>query len=201
MDVGEATKARLLEIAAPSFAQKGFAAVSIRELAQAADVNSAQISYYFGGKEGLYQAVLEAQFAPIGEMLEKARRIPLEEGLRLYTQEIVAVHQRSPYLLQLMTSELANPTASFDVVVKKYILQIFAFLSEALQEGTTSGIFRDNLNVWFTTVFLAGSMNFFFIAKPLLLRFAPLPELADEAYVAQAADIFLHGVMRRERHE
>jgi TetR/AcrR family transcriptional regulator len=97
-----------------------------------------------------------------------------------------------------MTSELANPTASFDVVVKKYILQIFTFLSVILQEGATSGIFRDNLNVWFTTVFLTGIMNFFFIAKSLLLSFAPLPELADEACVVQAVDIFLYGFVRRD---
>lgn len=85
-------------------------------------MNSAQISYYFGGKEGLYQAVLEAQFAPIGELLEKARRIPQGEGLRLYTQEIVAVHQRSPYLLRLMTSELAS---DYKRVLENLLVSLF----------------------------------------------------------------------------
>jgi len=192
-------QARLLEFAAPLFAQKGFAAVSIRELAQAADVSIALIYYYFGGKEGLYQAVLEAQFAPIEVLLEKVRGLspmPPEEGVRLYARGVVEVHRRSPYLLRLMNSELVKPTACFDVVIQKYISQILASLSAVLREGAASGIFKDNLNEQYATISLAGSMNFFFIAKPLLMSFAPLPEFTDEVYADQIVDIFLHGIMR-----
>jgi DNA-binding transcriptional regulator YbjK len=38
---------KLIKAAAPLFAKKGFASVSIRELAEAAKVNGALISYYF----------------------------------------------------------------------------------------------------------------------------------------------------------
>ena len=52
---------KLLVAGTELFAKKGFAGVSIRELAIAAGVNSALISYHFGGKEGLYEAVITAQ--------------------------------------------------------------------------------------------------------------------------------------------
>lgn len=48
---------RLLDAALALFAEKGFTKTSTREIAQAAQVNIASISYYFGDKAGLYRAV------------------------------------------------------------------------------------------------------------------------------------------------
>jgi AcrR family transcriptional regulator len=45
------------------FAQHGYSKTSTRELAEAANVNVAAISYYFGDKAGLYRAVF---FEPMG---------------------------------------------------------------------------------------------------------------------------------------
>ena len=53
----------IISAATQLFAHKGFHGVGVRELARAAGVNPAMISYYFGGKDGLYAAVLEEQFA------------------------------------------------------------------------------------------------------------------------------------------
>ena len=54
---GAEARNRLLDAALALFAEKGFAKTSTREIAQAAQVNIASISYYFGDKEGLYKAV------------------------------------------------------------------------------------------------------------------------------------------------
>lgn len=48
---------RLLDAALVLFGEKGFAKTSTREIALAAQVNVASISYYFGDKAGLYRAV------------------------------------------------------------------------------------------------------------------------------------------------
>jgi AcrR family transcriptional regulator len=60
---GEASRARLLHSGLRLFAQQGFSKTSTRELAEAAGVNIASISYYFGDKAGLYRAVF---FEPMG---------------------------------------------------------------------------------------------------------------------------------------
>ena len=52
------TRTRLLDAAAPLFARDGFDAVSIRDIAGAADVNVAAVNYHFQGKENLYREVL-----------------------------------------------------------------------------------------------------------------------------------------------
>ena len=54
---GQEARTRLLDAALVLFAEQGFAKTSTREIAQAAQVNVASISYYFGDKAGLYHAV------------------------------------------------------------------------------------------------------------------------------------------------
>lgn len=50
----ERTKARILEAAKIEFGAKGYAAARVSDIADRAGVNKQLISYYFGGKEGLY---------------------------------------------------------------------------------------------------------------------------------------------------
>ena len=54
----ELTKKDLIEAAVAVFAAKGYDGGSVRDIALAANANQAAISYHFGGKDGLYRAVL-----------------------------------------------------------------------------------------------------------------------------------------------
>lgn len=54
---GQEARTRLLDAALRLFAEQGFAKTSTREIALAAQVNISAISYYFGHKQGLYQAL------------------------------------------------------------------------------------------------------------------------------------------------
>ena len=56
---------RLLAAGLRMFAEQGYSKTSTRELADAARVNIASISYYFGDKAGLYRAAfIEPMGAP-----------------------------------------------------------------------------------------------------------------------------------------
>lgn len=55
----ESSKTRILEAATALFAQKGFEGTSIREICKAANVNLCMVSYYWGGKQELYQGIIE----------------------------------------------------------------------------------------------------------------------------------------------
>lgn len=56
------SRIRLLEAAILCFAEKGFDATGIREIAQKANANSALVQYHFGGKTGLYAEALRHIF-------------------------------------------------------------------------------------------------------------------------------------------
>ena len=61
-------RARLLQAAIRLFAHQGFAKTSTRELAEAAQVNVAAISYYFGDKAGLYRAAFLEPMDPTEDL-------------------------------------------------------------------------------------------------------------------------------------
>ncbi len=55
---GERTRTALLDAAELLFAEKGFYGVTVRAIAKAADADPALVTYYFGGKRELFDAVL-----------------------------------------------------------------------------------------------------------------------------------------------
>jgi AcrR family transcriptional regulator len=59
----ETTRQDLVEAAISVFADKGFEAGSVREIAGLANANQAAVSYHFGGKDGLYREVLRRSLA------------------------------------------------------------------------------------------------------------------------------------------
>lgn len=71
-------KSRILETATRLFASRGLEGVSTRDIAKESGLNISLISYYFGGKEGLYKEVLyrharEAQ-ARMHEIMQQHER-------------------------------------------------------------------------------------------------------------------------------
>ena len=63
----EATRRRLMEAAEAVFAEKGLSGARVDEIAAESGVNKRMIYAYFGSKEGLYMAVLEAVYARLGQ--------------------------------------------------------------------------------------------------------------------------------------
>ena len=75
------TKERILEMAETLFADKGFAATSLRDITHKAGVNIAAVNYHFGTKDALLGAVLERHIAPVNrQRLELLDRAEAEGG-------------------------------------------------------------------------------------------------------------------------
>jgi len=58
-DIANETKSKIMERALESFAQKGFAAVSMRDIAKAVGINIASIYYHYESKEAIFEDILE----------------------------------------------------------------------------------------------------------------------------------------------
>ena len=78
----------LLDAALDEFAAKGFAGARVQDIADRAGVNKQLISYYFGGKEGLYRC-LQRQWLE-REAAFNDSDIPLDELVVRYLREAMA---------------------------------------------------------------------------------------------------------------
>jgi AcrR family transcriptional regulator len=132
---------RIIEAAGPIFAQKGFAATTVREICSAAKVNQAAINYYFGNKEKLYKEVFASTYSSFTSIdfidtdLDSSR--PFEERFRRMivrrTQEILAT-ELSRWKVQLIFRELHDPTSSCGEKLQEFIIQDYNALYHYLEE-------------------------------------------------------------------
>jgi TetR/AcrR family transcriptional regulator, regulator of cefoperazone and chloramphenicol sensitivity len=133
---GVEARARLLHTAVHLFAEKGFANTSTRELATAAGVNIAAISYYFGDKAGLYRA---AYTEPMGDcdVMSSVElcSVSLEQGLRMMFTHI-AEPLKQGEIVQLCTRlhfrEMLEPTGLWQEEINTDIRQGQEALSQLL---------------------------------------------------------------------
>ena len=192
------TRHKIIEVATEMFATKGFSGVSVREVTTAAEINVSAISYYFDSKEGLYQAVLTEQLAPILNALRLVREhsdlSPLQR-LTMYSEQIAKVHAGRPFLSRFIHAEVTNPTGFGGPIIEQHLSQVYQFLTEALQEGMDGGDFRSDLDVTYSAIALAGILNLFFLAKPLIKKMMPLSERADVEYTAHSFLLYMRGIM------
>lgn len=91
------TKERLLDAAEQLFAERGFAATSLRDLTAVAEANLASVNYHFGTKEALLAEVLGRRLAPVN-----SRRLALLD-------EVEAGSTEGPRLERVLWAYLAPP--------------------------------------------------------------------------------------------
>jgi TetR/AcrR family transcriptional regulator len=64
------SRQQILDAALELFAQKGYAATTVREIVDAARITAPTLYYYFGNKEGLYMELMQTHCAQIDSVLE-----------------------------------------------------------------------------------------------------------------------------------
>ncbi len=201
-EIGKTPINRIIDVAIPLFAMQGFAAVSVREIAKAADVNIALISYYFDGKEKLYSLILEKHVGAIAEVVDtisKKKESPVEK-IRHYAESFVQLHKRLPYLSHLLYSEIVNPTSCFDTIVKKVESQVSNFLYDCINEGITKGQLAPDLEPGYVAIALNSLINFYFITRRLSQKYLPEGDRIEDC-VYQAVETYLKGILNPNYNE
>ena len=194
--IDKPTVNKILEAAIPLFATKGLAAVSVKELADAAGVNIALISYYFGGKENLYAFVLEKQLAILKEAIESISKEEISAVMKLrhFAEMALVTHKKNPYMDRLFFTELFNPTKYFDCFVKNAVRHTHLFLQSCIEEAKSNGEFRSDIDSDFAAMSLLKIMNLSFTAQDLFKELMPNKQDIAAQYMSQAIEIYLNGV-------
>jgi AcrR family transcriptional regulator len=137
---GDESRARMIAAAARMFAERSFDGVSVREIAQAADVNVSAVSYHFGGKRGLYIAALEQlleEMRPVGgPVIERIEGIlgdkqPGRNEIKataVFTVRHILTAMLSgdlePWVTQTVLREFQSPTTDYRPMLDERVLPL-----------------------------------------------------------------------------
>ena len=104
LEPGLDARQRILQAAERLFAEKGFAATSVQEITEAAEVNKALLYYYFEDKHTLYTTLLDNGVTEFRRMLHGALDSPgtYPERLAVFIREHISLAWRRSTLLQMV---------------------------------------------------------------------------------------------------
>ena len=202
---GIEARQRLLAAGLRLFAQNGFQQTSIREVAQAAHVNLASISYYFGDKEGLYRAVF---LAPMGENSQYCHGVaddpsrPLSELLPQFFSEFLMplkFGEEMRLVVKLHYREMIEPTGVWQDTIDSEIKPSHEAMIRALvRELGLSGV---DVDVQRLAVCIISMAVHFFACQPVVDSLAPQLIENDEAIdtLAQRLALYASAMIEAER--
>ena len=161
----QGTRRALKEAGTALFARRGFAGATADLIARRAGVNKAMINYHFGGKRGLYSAIVRESFAALLEGLRGAvgRAAAPAGQLRGYIAAFAEMAQRQPDLPAMLLRELiaGGDHHDLDREVFEYLPQVLGTVRGVLEAGVRDGSFRP-VDPLLTHLGVIGSLIFFF---------------------------------------
>jgi AcrR family transcriptional regulator len=146
----EETKRNILEVATAEFSAMGLAGARVDAIAERTNTTKRMLYYYFGSKEGLYEAVLDKVYGDIRALEQDLHVSELEpvEGMRRLVEFTFDYHDRHRDFIRLVTIE--------NIHGAKYLEQMKTFRSrnasvivtieDLLARGVASGAFRDDID-------------------------------------------------------
>jgi len=146
----EASMADILRVATAEFADKGLSGARIDEIAAATRTSKRMIYYHFGGKEGLYLAVLEKSYQRIREIEAQLNLedLPPEDALRKLVAFTFDYHQDNEDFIRLVMTE--NIHRGEFLAQSKTIQQLNATAIDAVRQvydrGVKAKVFRQDID-------------------------------------------------------
>jgi len=139
---GRERREQLLDVGRALFAQKGFEATSIEEIAARAGVSKPVVYEHFGGKEGLYAVVVDREMSDLLERLTSALRVG--HPLKLVEQAALALltyieEQTDGFRILSRDSPVASSTGgTFSSLLNDIASQVEHILSREFEQRKIS---------------------------------------------------------------
>ena len=182
---------RLLDAAEREFAERGFDAATTRAIAERAGLNTGLIGYHFGGKAGLYEALLERRLRKAREifdgatsMVDAASGMPMtREVLTLATVTVLRnflrlVQGKPDFHRIMMREQLAGLPVARKILVRVLPLEPLANLLKRAQQ---EGLVRADVPPEFAASILLHVHQHCLAAAPLLKEICGIDVMADGA--------------------
>ncbi|RLA53182.1 MAG: TetR/AcrR family transcriptional regulator [Gammaproteobacteria bacterium] len=189
----------ILDVAERLFAEKGFDAVSINDIAQQADVSKANIFHHFKSKEGLYLAALKSACEHAARALDDVEQSLSSDSPQAQLQAFFTQHLQellaSPRSTRLIQRELLESGSERGRrLAEEVFSENFSRLVELVRTGQVQGQFRQEFDAALVAFLLIGT-SVFFTQTSAVLQHLPGAEFAKfpDDYGSAVFQLLSHG--------
>ncbi|HUK03726.1 MAG TPA: TetR/AcrR family transcriptional regulator [Burkholderiales bacterium] len=168
----EKTQERILRAATGEFARHGLGGARVDRIAARAGANKRMLYYYYGNKDDLFLAVLEARYAHIRNAEESLhlRELDPETGIRRLVEFTWSYYLRHPEFLTLLNSENLHQArhirrSGWIAAMHSTFLEM---LEDILRRGARAGKFRRGVDPVQLYISIAG-LGYFYLSNRFTL--------------------------------
>lgn len=184
----ERTRASILEAAKREFSERGLEGARVDAIAERAGVNKRMLYHYFGDKDELFLAVMEAAYEDIRQReadLDLTGRSP-EDAIAAIVRFTFRYYHENQDFIALLGSE--NLSKARHIRKSRRIKQInqpiIDALKRILEEGAKAGVFRKRVDALQLYMSLAG-LSYFYFCNMHTLTVVFDRDLASDAALAE----------------
>jgi len=195
----EGTRRNILEIATEEFAANGFSGARVDDIAARTNTSKRMIYYYFGDKQGLFVAVLEAAYARIRQIeaaLDLAHLEP-ESALRAlvgFTFDYQNANEK--FIRLVMVENIHNGVhLARSEIIEDVNLPAIATLRDIYRRGREAGMFRDGLDAVDLHMSIS-ALCFFNVANRATFSRIFKREMATPDALARRREIVIDTILR-----
>ena len=192
----KSTAERVLDVAEDLFAEKGFQATSLGDVAERVGIRSPSLYNHFRNKEALYHAVVERLLEKFDVPLRELREGEItRERIRRWQARMVRMHVENPNLARLLQHEALSGGPGSEMVIERLFKPLIASSSTAVDRDVALSETGTRLLPWIVMGFNNIVMSYVTMA-PLyrgLLDIDPLgPEAAERQveFITRLTDAF-----------
>jgi len=185
MDYSE-KQLQIMETAENLFAEKGFNGTSVRDIADKAHVNLAMVSYYFGSKEKLLEALFDHRGESMKVKLEtiiERRDLTAMQRVELlidnYIEKVMSQQCFHRILAREQVLNNAPSTAELILQMKKRNLELIGRL---IHDGQKKGEFRKNIDIPLMMTTMIGTAHSLITTKHYYRELNKLQDLSEEEF-------------------
>jgi AcrR family transcriptional regulator len=180
---------QILRKAEELFSTKGYEATTVRDIAEAAGVNLAMISYYFGSKEKLLEALFKERMSQTREKIEAIVKneslLPFQKIEMLIDQHIARVAEKEAFYRVMLCEQVINKNSVVIKILRELKLNYASLIKEVIEDGQKRKMFKKDIDIVMLLTTMTGTVNNMLVNKDYYREFNNQKKLPNAVFEEQ----------------